>query len=89
MTKRGITIKHKCIKAIATMTFTLSNRITPYLYAFIPILYIPIYKRNFAPLHEALLFPETFQKLCSLTLLPYVYNVHNRNFAPSNVLSSV
>ncbi len=48
--------------------------------------------RNFAPLHETLLFPETFQKFCSLTLLPYhayVYNVHNRNVAPLNVLSSV
>ncbi len=31
----------------------------------------------------------SFQKLCSLTLLPYVYNVHDRNFAPLHVLSSV
>ncbi len=44
---------------------------------------------NFVPLHEILLFPETFQTLCSLTLLPYVYMVHNRNFAPLRVLSSV
>ncbi len=44
---------------------------------------------NFAPLHETLLYPETFQKLCSLTLLPCVYNVHNRNFAPLNINDSV
>ncbi len=47
-----------------------------------------IVNRNFSPLHENL-FPETFQKLCSLTLLPYVYMVNNRKFAPLNVLSSV
>ncbi len=35
--------------------------------------------RNFAPLHGTLLFPETL--LC-LTLLPYVYMVHNRNLVP-------
>ncbi len=44
--------------------------------------------RNFVPLHETLLLTETFQKLCSLTLLSYIYMVHHRNFASLNVLSS-
>ncbi len=37
-----------------------------------------------------LLSPETFQKLliCSLTLPPDVYMVHNRNFTPLNILNS-
>ncbi len=38
-------------------------------------------KRNVAPLHEILFFPETS--------LPYFYMVQNKNIAPLNVLSSV
>ena len=42
--------------------------------------------RNFALLHETLLFAETY---FALTLPPYVDVVHNRNYIPLNLLSNV